>query len=109
MTASCGRSLRRRSASVERGAPTVVPFGRIMDGAREVLAERRKPGRVGGFLTRLGLGTIADHGRLALAARAADFYARSPLPAISRRVAPVAWLSSLAPKREGAPYRPAEK
>ncbi|TMC36604.1 MAG: 4Fe-4S dicluster domain-containing protein [Chloroflexi bacterium] len=93
----------------ETVCPPGVPFGRIMEGAREVLAERRKPGRVRGFLTRLGLGTIADHGRLALAARAADFYARSPLPAISRRIAPVAWLSSLAPKREGAPYRPAEK
>ena len=93
----------------ETVCPPGVPFGRIMEGAREVLAERRKPGRVRGFLTRLGLGTIADHGRLALAARAADLYARSPLPALSRRVGPVAWVSSLAPKREGAAYRPVEK
>jgi glycolate oxidase iron-sulfur subunit len=93
----------------ETVCPPGVPFGRIMEGAREVLAERRKPGRVRGFLTRLGLGTIADHGRLALASRVADLYARSPLPRVSRRIGPVAWISSLAPKREGAPYRPVEK
>ena len=80
-----------------------------MEGAREVLAERRKPGRVRGMLTRLGLGTIAHHRRLSLAARAADLYARSPLPAAARRIGALAWISSLAPKREAAPYEPVEK
>jgi glycolate dehydrogenase iron-sulfur subunit len=93
----------------ETVCPPGVPFGRIMEGAREVLAERRKPSPVRGLLTRVGLATIAGHGRLALASRAADLYARSPLPAISRRIAPLAWISSLSPKREGRPYEPVEK
>ena len=92
----------------ETVCPPGVPFGRIMEGAREVLSERRKPGRVRGFVTRIGLGTIADHGRLAFAARLADLYARSPLAALSRRIGPIAWVSSLAPTREGKPYQPAE-
>ncbi len=95
----------------ETACPSGVPFGRIMEGAREVLAERREPGRLRGTLTRLGLATIASRGRLALASAATDLYARSPVASAVRRVAPRAlrWASSLAPRREGAPYEPVER
>ena len=95
----------------ETACPSGVPFGRIMEGAREVMVERRRPGRLRGALTRLGLGTIAAPGRLALAARATDLYARSPLASAVRRAAPRAlrWASALAPRSEGAPYRVHEK
>jgi glycolate oxidase iron-sulfur subunit len=95
----------------ETACPSGVPFGRIMEGAREVMTERRKPGFVRRTLTSAGLSTLADPSRLAFAARATDLYARSPLASAVKRVAPKAlrWASSLAPRSEGAPYRPVEK
>ncbi len=95
----------------ETACPSGVPFGRIMEGAREVLDQRRRPGLVRRTMTNIGLGTLADPGRLALAARATDLYARSPLAAAVKRLAPSAlrWATRLAPRAEGAPYRPAEK
>lgn len=95
----------------ETACPSGVPFGRIMEGAREVLQERLPQGRVRRTITRLGLDTLADPARLAFAARATDLYARSPLAAAVRRVAPSAlrWASSLAPRAEGAPFRPVER
>jgi glycolate dehydrogenase iron-sulfur subunit len=95
----------------ETACPSLVPFGRIMEGAREVLSERRKPGRVRATLTRVGLGTLADPARLSLAARLTDLYARSPLAWVVKRVAPsvLRWATSLAPRAEGAPYRLVEK
>ncbi|MEK7864174.1 MAG: 4Fe-4S dicluster domain-containing protein, partial [Chloroflexota bacterium] len=95
----------------ETACPSGVPFGRIMEGAREVLHERRRTGGLRGALTRLGLATIAYRGRLAVAATLTDLYARSPVATLARRLAPrrLAWASSLAPKREGAPYRPIER
>lgn len=95
----------------ETACPSGVPFGRIMEGAREVLQERRPRRGPGGLLYRSGLGTIANAGRLAVAARLTDVYVRSPLRGLVARVAPrpLAWASSLAPKREGAPYRAAER
>ena len=95
----------------ETACPSGVPFGRIMEGAREVLHERRRKGRIAGALRRFGLGTVANARRLALAARLADVYARSPASALVRRMGPpaLAWRSSLAPRQEGAPYRPVER
>src|SRR5512132_3500728 len=61
----------------ETACPSGVPFGRIMEGAREVLHDRRREGRLSGALRRIGLATIADTKRLAFATRAADLYARS--------------------------------
>src|SRR5881628_2828720 len=48
----------------ETACPSLVPFGRIMEGAREVLAERTKPGLLRGVVTRSGLATLADPKRL---------------------------------------------
>lgn len=95
----------------ETACPSGVPFGRIMEGAREVLRERRREGRVIGAIRRFGLGTVASASRLGLATRLADLYARSPLPALVARVGPraLAWTSSLAPRREGAAFVGAER
>lgn len=95
----------------ETACPSGVPFGRIMEGAREVLHERRPRRGLGGLLYRSGLATIANASRLATAARLTDAYVRSPLRGLAARVAPrpLAWASSLAPQREGAPYRAAER
>ncbi len=95
----------------ETACPSGVPFGRIMEGAREVLHERRPAGVMRRTATGLGLATIASAGRLAFASRAADLYARSPLASLVRRAGPraLAWASSLAPKAEGPPYRPIER
>ena len=95
----------------ETACPSGVPFGRIMEGAREVLTERRKPSRVRGVLTRLGLDALASPSRLSLFARATDLYARSPIASAVKRLAPrqLSWATALAPRAEGAPYRLGEK
>lgn len=92
----------------ETACPSGVPFGRIMEGAREVLHERRSTRGPRGLLERAGLATIAHQGRLAAMAALTDLYARSPIAALARRIAPrrLAWASALAPRREGAVYRP---
>src|SRR3954468_20886588 len=71
----------------ETACPSGVPFGRIMEGAREVLDARRQPGVFRRTLTNLGLGTLADPARLAFAARATNWYARSPLARLVQRAA----------------------
>jgi glycolate oxidase iron-sulfur subunit len=95
----------------ETACPSGVPFGRIMEGAREVLQERRREGLLRRTLTAVGLGTLAHPRRLALAARATSWYAGSPLARLVQRTAPhsLRWATSLAPRSEGAPYRPIEK
>ncbi|HYR94020.1 MAG TPA: (Fe-S)-binding protein [Methylomirabilota bacterium] len=95
----------------ETACPSGVPFGRIMEGAREVLHERRRDGFVRRTLTSIGLGTIAYHSRLARVSALTDLYARSPMASLIRRFGPraLAWASSLAPKREGRPYQPVER
>jgi glycolate oxidase iron-sulfur subunit len=95
----------------ETACPSLVPFGRIMEGAREVLQERRREGLVRRTATRLGLATIAYRHRLARATALTDAYARSPLAGLVGRFGPraLAWASSLAPKREGKAYVPVER
>jgi glycolate oxidase iron-sulfur subunit len=95
----------------ETACPSGVPFGRIMEGAREVLAERNTEGRVRRAVRRIGLDTIAQQGRLALATRLTDLVVRSGLASLVRRVGPrrLAWVSALAARREGAPFALAER
>jgi len=77
-----------------------------MEGAREVLAERHTEGRLTRAIRHIGLDTIARRRRLALATRLTDLVVRSGLAALARRVGPrrIAWLSTLAPRKEGASF-----
>lgn len=95
----------------ETACPSGVPFGRIMEGAREVLDARRQPGLLRRALTSIGLRTLADPARLAVASRATSWYARSPLARLVQRAGPrpLRWASRLAPRAEGAPYRLVER
>jgi glycolate oxidase iron-sulfur subunit len=91
----------------ETACPSLVPFGRIMEGAREELAHRRRAG-----LVRAALVDLITHRRLlALAAVLARLYDGSGLRAVVRRVLPrrLAEMDALLPAAEGAPYRPAPR
>jgi len=86
----------------ETACPSGVPFGRIMEGAREVLREREG----GGAFARAALDTVARPRRLALAARLADIGARLGLARLAARLpGRFGWAASLAAPSEGAPFR----
>ena len=95
----------------ETACPSGVPFGRIMEGAREVLAERRSENRLARAVRRIGLDTIARRRRLAAVTKLTDLAVRSGLTSLARRIGPrrLAWLSALAPRAEGAPFELAER
>jgi glycolate oxidase iron-sulfur subunit len=82
-----------------------------MEGAREVLAERRAESRIVRALRGIGLDTIARRRRLAVATKLTDLVVRSGLTSLVRRVGPgrLAWLSALAPRAEGAPFTLTER
>jgi glycolate oxidase iron-sulfur subunit len=86
----------------ETACPSGVPFGRIMESAREVLREREG----GGGFARAALDTVARPRRLALAARLADIGARLGLARLAARLpGRLGWAASLAAPSEGAPFR----
>jgi glycolate oxidase iron-sulfur subunit len=86
----------------ETACPSGVPFGRIMEGAREVLREREG----GGAFARAALDTVARPRRLAIAARLADLSARLGLARLAARLpGRLGWAASLAARSEGAPFR----
>ncbi len=95
----------------ETACPSGVPFGRIMEGAREVLRERRHDGRLAGAASTLGLGTVAARRRLAMATRVADLYVGLGLRRLLRSVLPrrLAWVSSFAARSEGPAFKPIER
>jgi glycolate oxidase iron-sulfur subunit len=82
-----------------------------MEGAREVLAERREESRIARAIRRFGLDTIARRRRLAVATKLTDLVVRSGLASLARRIGPrrLAWLSALAPRAEGVPFALAER
>jgi glycolate oxidase iron-sulfur subunit len=90
-----------------------VPFGRIMEGAREDLRERQRPRRVAQAVRRIGLDTVRSRGRLRVATRLVDLYVRSGAQRAVRatRLLPkrLRSMESLAIKAEGAPYVPIER
>lgn len=88
----------------ETACPSLVPFGRIMEGAREEIAHRRPPGRLRAFLIDL----VTRPRLLAAAALLAHLYAASGLRAVARRLLPrrLREMEALLPAAEGAPYRP---
>jgi len=90
----------------ETACPSGVPFGRIMEGAREVLRERED----GGAFARRALDTVARPRRLALAARLADLGARFGLARLAAKLpGRIGWAASLAAPAEGAPFRGVER
>ena len=97
----------------ETACPSGVPFGRIMEGAREDLRERERPHRLARAIRRLGLGTIADQGRLRFATRLLDLYVRSGAQRVVRATGllpkRLRSMESLAMKAEGPPYVPIER
>ena len=97
----------------ETACPSGVPFGRIMEGAREELRERETPRAVANAVRRIGLRTITRQGRLHIATRLLDLYVRSGAQRVVRatRLLPVrlAAMEALAMKAEGTPYRPVER
>ena len=97
----------------ETACPSGVPFGRIMEGAREDLRERERPRRAAKTIRRLGLATIVDQPRLRVMTRLLDLYVRSGAQRAVRasRLLPgrLRAMESLAMKAEGAPYAPIER
>jgi glycolate oxidase iron-sulfur subunit len=97
----------------ETACPSGVPFGRIMEGAREDLRERERPRRAATTMRRLGLGTVTDQRRLRLATRLLDLYVRSGAQRLVRasRLLPkrLRAMEALAAKAEGVPYVPIER
>lgn len=97
----------------ETACPSGVPFGRIMEGAREDLRERQRPRRVAQAVRRIGLDTVRSRGRLRVATRLVDLYVRSGAQRAVRatRLLPkrLRSMESLAIKAEGAPYVPIER
>ncbi|TMG41498.1 MAG: 4Fe-4S dicluster domain-containing protein [Chloroflexi bacterium] len=72
----------------ETACPSGVPFGRIMEGAREVLREREPTGPLTRALRRAGLDTLTRPGRLAGLARLADLARRLGLMWLAAKVPP---------------------
>jgi glycolate oxidase iron-sulfur subunit len=97
----------------ETACPSGVPFGRIMEGAREDLRERERPRRAAATMRRIGLRTITDQRRLRLATRLLDLYVRSGAQRLVRasRLLPkrLRAMEALAMKAEGTPYVPVER
>jgi len=86
----------------ETACPSGVPFGRIMEGAREVVREREDSRA----FARAALDTVARPRRLAFAARLADIGARLGLGRLAARLpGRIGWASSLAAPAEGPPFR----
>jgi len=97
----------------ETACPSGVPFGRIMEGAREVVRERAPKGGLGGKLMDVGLDTVSRPGRLRLATTLGALYVRTGLQTLVRRLhllpARIAAMDSLLASPEGAAYVPRER
>ncbi len=97
----------------ETACPSGVPFGRIMEGAREELRTRETPRVIARAVRRIGLSTITKQGRLRIATRMLDLYVRSGAQRAVRatQLLPrrLAAMESLAMKAEGSPYIPVER
>ena len=92
----------------ETVCPSGVPFGRIMEGAREVLRERERSSLLRRLGRAVGLGTIANGARLRRATTILDFYVRSGLQRLVRAThflpRRLAAIEALAARAEGRPF-----
>jgi glycolate dehydrogenase iron-sulfur subunit len=95
----------------ETACPSGVPFGRIMEGAREELRGRERDGGLASSVARAALDTVAHRRRLAFFSRVTDVARRLGLTTLARRLGRgrLAWAASLAPAREGPAYEPIER
>ncbi|MDE3102775.1 MAG: 4Fe-4S dicluster domain-containing protein [Chloroflexota bacterium] len=92
----------------ETACPSLVPFGRIMEGAREEIADRRAPGGPRGRIRAALVDVVTRPRLLRVLSSLASLYDRIGMRALARRVLPrrLAEMQSLLPLPEGAPYRP---
>lgn len=93
----------------ETACPSGVPFARLMEGAREILRERRREQPLARLARRVGLALVAEPARLATVMRLVSLYQRLGLQRLARRfrLLPVALrhAEALLPERVDAPYR----
>jgi glycolate oxidase iron-sulfur subunit len=92
----------------ETACPSGVPFGRLMEGAREVVRERVTPPFATRVALRLGLGAVARPRALSVLARVLSLYDRLGLRRLARRFSlvpgPLRQAEALLPARITAPY-----
>jgi glycolate oxidase iron-sulfur subunit len=75
----------------ETACPSGVPFGRLMEGAREIVRERAPESRRARMVRRLALGTISDPRRLGFVTGLTRLYQKSGVQRLAR------WLGVLPP------------
>ncbi|MGH2378622.1 MAG: 4Fe-4S dicluster domain-containing protein, partial [Candidatus Limnocylindria bacterium] len=92
----------------ETVCPSLVPFGRIMEAAREEISERRSPGGVAGTLRGAAVDIVTHRTLLRLLVALATLYDRTGLRAVLRRVLPprLRAMESLLAPSEGRAYAP---
>ena len=69
----------------ETACPSGVPFGRLMEGAREIVHQRVKPPFLARLALHIGLGTVADPRRLGVVTRFVWLYQRLGLRWLAHR------------------------
>jgi glycolate dehydrogenase iron-sulfur subunit len=91
----------------ETACPSLVPFGRIMEGARDEIVHRRHSG-ARGWIRSILVDVVTHPTLLAIVATLTSLYERSGAAAIARRILPrrLAEMQDLLPAPEGVPYRP---
>jgi glycolate oxidase iron-sulfur subunit len=70
----------------ETACPSGVPFGRLMEGAREVVRERAAESRRARLARRIALSTVSDPRRLAAVSWLTRLYQRSGIQRLARRL-----------------------
>lgn len=92
----------------ETACPSLVPFGRIMEGAREEVASRSAARPVASVIRRVAVDVVTHRRVLAALAWLATLYDRSGLRNLMRRVLPerLRSMDSLLAPREGPAYAP---
>ena len=92
----------------ETACPSGVPFGRIMEGAREALSERGA--QRGGPIARAMLDAVVRPRRLAIVAKLLDLAARLGLTRVAALLpGRLGWAASLAAAAEGPAFRGIER
>jgi glycolate oxidase iron-sulfur subunit len=92
----------------ETACPSGVPFGRLMEAAREVVHARAPKRGLARLARMVGLAIVADPARLALVTRLLGLYQRTGLRRLARRLGLVPRslraAEALAPERIDAPF-----